>query len=127
MKKFIVFCLMAFMVCSCSCSCSTNTSSNEEYTGYFTTNQIVPCANSVGNLDQMCSYCSVQNMNGMISMAQLGIATLLPEFAFLYVVDYGYTNSKVKIIRDGADGEMNGCIVYVKTDHLKRLCTEYKN
>lgn len=131
MRKLFILCLMAFMVCSCFCSTNSETSSTTsssygEYTGLYRTTNIIPCAISVNNLDQMCSYCSAQNVKGIASMASMGVATLIPECATLEIVDMGITNSKVRIRRDGADGEMNGCIVYVKTDHLKRLCNEIR-
>ena len=136
MKKFFILCLMAFMVCSCFCSTSTSdyssptsttsSSSYGEYTGLYRTTNVIPCATSVSSLDQMCSYCSAQNVKGIASMAAIGTATLIPEFATLEMVDMGFTNSKVRIRWDGHEGEMNGCIVYVKTDHLKRLCDEIR-
>ena len=131
MKKFFVLFLMAFMICSCFCSTnnetsSTTSSSYGEYTGLYKTTNVIPCAISVSSLDQMCSYCSAQNIKGMATMASIGTATLIPEFATLEMVDMGFTNSNVRIRWDGCEGEMNGCIVYVKTDHLKRLCDEIK-
>lgn len=65
-------------------------------------------------------------MKGIASMASIGTATLIPKLATLEMVDMGFTNSKVRIKWDGCEGEMDGCIVYVKTDHLKRLCNEIR-
>ena len=135
MKKFIVFVFTTIILTSCFCSTSTSeysaptstsSSSYGEYTGLYRTTNIIPCAISVSSLDQMCSYCSAQNVKGIASMASIGTATLIPELATLEMVDMGFTNSKVRIRWDGGEGEMNGCIVYVKTDHLKRLCDEIR-
>ena len=124
-KFFYSILILAITIClAFDCTGTVETASQNECkkVGCYSTKNIMPCANTITNLDQICSYYLAKNTQGILSMALLENATLIPEHAILTVVDFGIINTKVRIVRDGGDGVMNGCIVYVKTEHLTELC-----
>lgn len=97
MKKFIVFCLMAFMV-GVLCEVSNATSTSLKNGSAVVTTRGIPYADNPNDIKD----------DGV----------KIPKDTRLVVYQYGATISRVRV----TNGKLNGKFIYVRTIHLKSFC-----
>ena len=94
MKKFIVFCLMAFMV-GVLCEVSNATSTSLKNGNAVMTTRGIPYADNPTDIRED--------------------GAKIPKDTRLVIYQYGATISRVRV----SNGKLNGKFVYVRTHHLK--------
>ena len=97
MKRFIIFCLMAFMV-GVFCEVSNATSTPLKNGSAVVSTREIPYANNPTDISD----------NG----------TKLAKNTRMVIYQYGATISRVRV----TNGKLNGKFVYVRTIHLKSFC-----
>ena len=104
MKKFIIFCFITIITCGYYSTSSATTTNVSKGTRFITLKDVTYA-------DRIEDFSS-------------GKTKTLPNRTHL-IVDIpgsGNTFSRVRIVKDGGNGALNGKFVWVRTIHLKTLC-----
>lgn len=102
MKKFLVFCIIALVAC----------------TYYNSSNAATP---NISKGSRFITVRGIQYANSISEFERDKVKTL-PSRTQITVDIYGNAFTRVRIIRDGGNGNLNGKFVYVRTIHLKQFC-----